>query len=558
MADEVTPAPEDNGALGGLGAMRLMMSGGAPMAGQDQIEQLGKGPYLDPSNKWLRAAAAAIAPTKGGSFAESLGNSINAYADSTDKEAELRAKYLPIVAQALLQRQQMQYTQANAMYKLTSEWDGALTGSLTGLLSTPNGVTPENVQRNIYSQVQLGKVPPQYAAQFIKGLPTDPATLRDYIMQKSISGMGADARVGAVSPKVEMVNSGGAQVPVNTNANAGPTPVGPMGAGIPATLTPKDRLPVGVETPKGPMVRDPVGGGADYVGSPGAQQLSAGIQGQGQPPAAPPGPGMIPGQVAPGGPGPAPIVQVGNAPVGAQSVSAQQDLGRNKAEAGYGDEFTKYRSGLDDKVDSLRDMNDRIGQMRQYMSKFRTGATADVRTKYAAIVKDGMMSMGFPAEQAEATAARVQGGDVAAAQAFQKLSVQGAMESLKGAMQTGTGASAGRVTQAEFQIFVKNNPNLDTDPRAIEKIHNFIAEQYRKALGEQDYVSNAYSTGTPLDKIRSGYAQQQGRGSAPPTRVMGNAMGTIGPAVSEPIGISKEGRNMKQDSKTGLWYYEDK
>lgn len=572
MADEATPDDGSGSPMGGLGAMRLMMSG-MPMAGQSQIDQLASGPVMDPSTKWLRAAAAAIAPTRGGGFNESLSNSLNAYADTTDKESELRAKYLPIVAQALLQRQQMQYAQANAMYKLSNEWDGALTGSLTGLLSTPGGVTPQNVMSTISSQVQSGKVPPQVAQQFLQNLPKDPSELHDYILHKSISNMSADSRVKAVSPDVEMANTQDGLTPVNKNPNSGNTPLGAMPGTLPMGLKPEDPIKI-EDTPQGKRIISTLTGKAAFVGTPEAQQVIAEsramlarqqaappVAGGQQPP--PSGPGMIPGQPAPGGPGPAPMIaQAGGPPPGGPGPaptgsSTQIDPAMEKAKLGYADEFTKYRSGLDDKVASLQDMNDRIGQMRQYMSQFRTGATAEVRGKLAAMAKDVTMNLGMSADQSTALANRIQGGDLAAAQAFQKLSVQGAMEALKGAMQTGTGASAGRVTQAEFQIFVKNNPNLDTDPRAIEKVHNFVAEQYRKALGEQSYVSDAFSTGTPLDKIRSSYAQSQGRGLAPPRLVTGNAMGTTGPNTNIPIGLDMGGKKMQQNPKTGLWEYQE-
>lgn len=544
------PAPEEG--LGGLGAMRMMISGHS-LAGQAQLDQLASGPVMDPANKWLRYAAASLAPTKGGGFNESLSNSLNAYADSGDKESELRAKYLPVIAQALLQREQMQFTQANTMYKLNTEWDSALTGSLTGLLSTPGGVTPSSVEQAILAQVRQNKVPMAFARNWAAALPADPTQLQSYIRQKTVSMMSADARLGAVSPKVEMQDTGGVKVPVNTNPNSGNTPVGAMPGVLPNSLTPKDRLPVETSTVRGPMVRSPTTGEAAYVGSPEAQALSAAAAGgAGGAPATPSAP-VVPLSGPAGATGTQPVTVPG--PTGSGiSTSAQTDPVAMKLAETEATDFAKYTDSLNNKVSTLEDLNMRLGQERRYLSQFRTGATAEVRMKAAAMAKDLGATFGMPEAQTTAFANRIAGGDMGAAQAFQKLSTQGAMQALTSAMQASSGSTAGRITQAEFAIFVKNNPNIDMDPNATEKIFNFVSDQYAKALREQDYVSTSRAGGMPLNQIRSTMARTRA-GFSPPTRATGVGKGTSPGTGSGALGTTLDGRPMVKNPQTGVWEY---
>ena len=83
---------------------------------------------------------------------------------------------------------------------------------------------------------------------------------------------------------------------------------------------------------------------------------------------------------------------------------------------------------------------------------------------------------------------RVAGGDLGAMQEFQKLAVSTAMEQLKQSMATDTGMG-GRMTQAEFQQFLKVNPNLSTDPGAINKLFGFLERTQSRNVAEQQQRS---------------------------------------------------------------------
>jgi len=527
---------EDTGpgiGYGGLSSMRL--------AGADQLDQLANQPIVDPSTKWLKFAAGALDPSAGGKFGNAMGNAVGALAGQQNVEAELRAKYLPIVAQALLMRQQQAISIQQHQQKLLGDWDAALTGQLTGLLRKPS-FTTEDVQRTIGGVVRLGQVHPAFALQYWQNMPKDsPEEMRAYIMSKAIGGMGSNERVGAVSPKVELKNPNEGFTPANINPNA-PQPVGPMKGGIPPTLTPKDRLPVGVDTPQGPMVRDPVEGTAAFVGSPGAQALSQGATR-----------GLLPEPLvgAPGGAPGQPTPQVPMPVTPPPSVSAQQNLARNEADKGAGTSFSKYEDALNAEVSTMSDLVFRTKQLQEYAKAFRTGATGDIRSKGAAFAKDVALSLGASQQYADKLGNGIAGGDVASAQAFHKLAVQSAMQSLKAAAGPGQ-----RFTQAEFQKFQDANLNLDMDPRAMETISNFVMDQARKVSAEQEFVAKARAANMPIPQIRVEWEREKAKINENQPVKIGNVLkGTIGPSSRTRIGTDVDGRKMKLNA-AGQWEYE--
>lgn len=527
MGEEDTT--QEEAPVGGLGALGL--DAGA-LPGQSQLDQLVSGPLIDPSTKWLKFAAGALS-RPGERYGVGLGGALGGMAESQTQEAELRAKYLPIAAAAMLQRQQMALSMSAQQYKLTRSWDDALTSQLTGLLTRPK-VSIQDAYEAIGNTVRQGGVPPQFATQYFRQLPQDSDSLRTYIRGKAISLMKPEDRVGAISPKVELKPTEDGQTGYNTNPNA-PVGVGPVAPGTPSQLKPTDKLPKTVETPRGPMLVAPTTGKAAYVGSPEAPAVVQ--EGMGTPPTALPAP---PGQ-------PTPQAQT---PPAAPSTSAQVSPSDLKAEEGAGANFAKYEEDLNNEVSTLSDLSSRIKETREYLSKFRTGANAEIRSKAAAFAKDLALSMGASQGYADALGNGLAGGDLASAQAFQKLSVQGAMEALKVAAGAGQ-----RFTQAEYAQFLKTNPNLDVDPRAIEKINNFLMTKYRQTLAEQSYVAEARAAGVPVEQIRAGWSRRMAQlGYQQPTTQSNKARGTVGASSEARLGTSVSGRKMRQVN--GVWEYE--
>lgn len=522
----VDPGNPLGGMMGGLGALHMMLSG-QPLAGSDQIDEMAKGltgPIMDPSTKWLKFAAGALAPTAGGRFNESMSNALGALGGAQSEEAQLKAKYLPIVAQALLQRQMQQFTMAQNAYKLNTEFEQAATGALTGLLSDkdPNAVSVPAVVNTLKSLVAQGRIPAQFAQQYFQSVPPDaqqnPEKLRSWLMSRAVGSMEPNARLPAVTPKVELRSPTEGTAPFNVNPSAGTTGVGPMGGGAPATLKPADRLPVGVETPQGPAIRMPTTGKAAIAGSPEATAITAEALGGGG---------------------------------GAPSRSLVQDPATNEADKTSGGDFTKYQGSLADRVTSLQDVNQRIAQMREYTAKFRTGATAELRMKAASTMKDLLLSAGAPEQQAAALGDKLMGGDLTSAQAFQKVAVQGAMEALRSAMQSG------RITQGEFAVFQRASPNLGMDPNGLEKVNNYFAQLLRNSNAEQNFITQQRAAGVPVNGIRAGWANYaQTHGYVSPTITTNEAKGSPGTPSRAVLGVDNEGRRMRINPANGLPEYE--
>jgi hypothetical protein len=143
-----------------------------------------------------------------------------------------------------------------------------------------------------------------------------------------------------------------------------------------------------------------------------------------------------------------------------------RDEARAKFLTGRAEGAVKYEQALNDKVGQGIQLDARIDEQLRLLKEFKSGGGATVKARLAEIAQ----AVGAPKNVVDGIA----NGDLGSIQAFEKLSIQGAMENLRQAMANSSGGGAGRITQAEFQIFLKANPNINLDPRGMEKIQNFI------------------------------------------------------------------------------------
>lgn len=136
-----------------------------------------------------------------------------------------------------------------------------------------------------------------------------------------------------------------------------------------------------------------------------------------------------------------------------------------------GGEVGEYIGDLNKRVRGGQDVLLRIGEMQDLIKHIRTGGGSEFRL---AVAKQAQT---FGASNSVVDA--ISGGDTGAAEAFKKYSVAGATEALRNLL------IGSRMTNLEFDQFQKNNPNLDTDPRAIEKMLEFTTRMERLAREEQ-------------------------------------------------------------------------
>jgi hypothetical protein len=230
---------------------------------------------------------------------------------------------------------------------------------------------------------------------------------------------------------------------------------------------------------------------------------------------------------------------------------------QNEAEKVIGNDAGKYQASLASHVASMRSAQQRLAEMRDLSKGFQPGATAEWRNKAGAYVKDVGTSLGLSPEQADSMASAIAKGDISKAQAFQKLAAQGAMESLKSAMATDNGTQAGRTTQAEFQLFAKNSPNIELDPASLDRMMNFVTRQYQMGSAELQGFTKYYKTGKDLQAWPSIWDEQaKSLGYVSPSVTSGTAKGSAGSATHQRVGVSKSGRAIIETSP-GVWEYSD-
>lgn len=511
MALENLNLNEREPASGGLSALRdVAYSGRLPQVSMDMLPA----DVVDPAAKWEAFAAGALRSTPSGHFSESMSNAYGALAEGRNKEAELRAKYLPLVAQALLQRQMQAAQIAQMQWKLAQDFDQSGVAALTPLLTKQGDLTGADVSQALGAAVQRGLLPHDAALQLYKTLPTtDPTALRDAINRLSIGKLNSEQARGAVTPKVGLEDVGGTKQPVAVPPGQ-PGQSGPVGQPIAKTLSPGERLgAVGTEKDQAGNLTffDRLTGQQTY---PTNSRAPLGVQG------------------GSGGPGSGRPLE----------APPQQTVAGLKYQEDEGKRVSKYADDLNVSLEAMRQLQLRLGEMKQYITGFQPGATAEARLQLGRWLKDVGQSLGLSPEQSDKVATGIAKGDISNAQAYQKLAVQGALDMLK--------AANPRFTQAEFGVISQNNPNIALDPAALDKMMNFITKQYQFKSAEQSAFSDYVKGGgdiTQWDTEWNKLAQQYGY--IKPAKETGTAKGSKGSHQVQPVFTDTEGKRIRLTPK---------
>lgn len=159
-----------------------------------------------------------------------------------------------------------------------------------------------------------------------------------------------------------------------------------------------------------------------------------------------------------------------------------------------------YRSALNERVSSGQDLMMRVGESERLLKDFQAGGGEGVRVQLA----QAAQAVGAPQGIVDGIAR----GNLGSAQAFQKIVVSQAMEALKQAMSTSSGTGAGRITQAEFKIFQSANPNLELDPRALEKIYGFARSVHDRDFNEQQTFQKWLEDGKDPANFQATYSRE--------------------------------------------------
>lgn len=179
----------------------------------------------------------------------------------------------------------------------------------------------------------------------------------------------------------------------------------------------------------------------------------------------------------------------GSLPSGAQPTpdEAAREAANAKFRSGRAESAVTYERAINEKVGQGQALDARLNEMSKLTQEFKGGGGAEVRARLAELAQ---AVPGVSQKMVDGIA----NGNLGSIQEFEKLQIQGAMEALRVAMTNSAGAGAGRITQAEFQIFLKANPNIKLDPRGLEKILDFqkwtIAVDKAEQQGFSSYIKD--------------------------------------------------------------------
>jgi len=208
---------------------------------------------------------------------------------------------------------------------------------------------------------------------------------------------------------------------------------------------------------------------------------------------------------------------------------------------------SEYQKGLSSRVTASNAYLQRAQEIEPLLEQFKPGAGTG---KYADIAQK-LQAVGAP----QALVDKVAGGDLSAVQSMNKFLAQSVIASARQAANGSTYAS-------EVENFLKNNPSVDTDPRALKRFIQFNNKLARVDLLENEALAQAkekgiYNPGTwqaDFQKI----AEKQGLLPKTPTK---QESGEKPASQEKPTSQFREGQTgtyngKKVIYKNGAWSYQ--
>lgn len=405
---------------------------------------------------------------------------------------------------------QAQLTGVNIAKERQDMAQGALANSiklLTGVMADPSqfeslvaagrAVTDPTVHPELDSGMA------SIATALSHGLPqgTDPASTaaRMKLIQARAGGllMGTGITpevIQTFTGKPEMPNVGGEIVPGITGGILGPAPGAFVPAGRALATSPNPRVDLAEVGPGGAKVPVQLGGaaGAGGVGAP-----------------------VGPGGNALGGTVPAPAS--GAAPAVAGPGMTQRTYLESR-----GKDMADYQKALDERVAVGTTIMQTVNEAKDALSQVRAGGGGTAYTRLAQLAQ----AFGAGNELVD----KIAQGSLPASQEFSKLMVNTTMGQIREQLQ---GIGGSRLSQMEFKSFQENNPNLDTDPRAIDKIFNFWTRLYNRDSLEQGELNQHLDSGKALSSWPATWQKiMRDRG------IVGTSTGAAGSQREGPVGAA--------------------
>ena len=168
--------------------------------------------------------------------------------------------------------------------------------------------------------------------------------------------------------------------------------------------------------------------------------------------------------------------------------------------------FGDYQKDVTARASASNQFKVRADELKNLLTEFKPGAGS---TTYQSIAEK-LQTVGAPQDLVD----KVAGGDLSASQSFNKFLAQSVISGIR----QSAGNDPARV--AEIENYIKNNPTINTDPRALERFINFTEKQADRDLVEQAYLNAKLKSGTLNPETHIGEFQSFAReqGYLPPIR----------------------------------------
>ena len=174
-------------------------------------------------------------------------------------------------------------------------------------------------------------------------------------------------------------------------------------------------------------------------------------------------------------------------------TSAEASLANRTVETNV-QNFGDYQKDLTARVTASTNNLLRTTEARDLLSKFKPGAGS---TTYANIAQK-LQAIGAPQSLVD----KVAGGDLGATQSFNKFLAQSVISGVRQA------AGGDQTRVAEVENFLKNNPTVNTDPRALNRLFDFTDKLAKKDFAEQEFLLGKIKTNTLNPQTHFGEVQQ--------------------------------------------------
>ena len=168
-----------------------------------------------------------------------------------------------------------------------------------------------------------------------------------------------------------------------------------------------------------------------------------------------------------------------NRAAGTISAPQQQGTGNITPTAPGVQNFNQYQQDLTNRVAAGTQIDMRLNEAENLMQNFKPGAGSRTYVDMA----QKLQAIGAPQDLVD----KVAKGDLSAAQSLNKFIAQ--------SVTAGIGQMQGNPTANMMNDYLKNNPDIGSDPRALQRFFDFAHKQNNMAYEEQQFL---------LDKTKSG------------------------------------------------------